>query len=286
MNPVCLSPLKFYDDFKKQSHRKSYAYEHISPLVTPVHFIPSFQFVPREQDINSLLEAYLVNIKDDTIASDDLVTSLNDTGFSINTYSGFKVVLYLGYLPIQNNYEGQYYLKLVFDNGAEYFSEVFCFSNALEDYLEIEYWNEAGSFYLKNGIIVFPDYFKFRIFLKTEVGKPEYNFEEESTKRLGYTYVESQVSKKVYKFNVIGPEYLCDALRIVRMCDNKIIKSKDEEYEALTFEIDVDWQTQGDLASINCEFEVDNIITNIGGIIYEPSGDGDFNDDYDEDFNN
>ena len=48
--------------------------------------------------------------------------------------------------------------------------------------------------------------------LKGEIGKPEYNFEEESTKRLGYVYVESQVSKKTYMFNTVVPEYICEAL--------------------------------------------------------------------------
>ena len=283
MNPVCLSPLKFYDDFRKQSHRKSYAYGHIWPIVTSIYYIPSFQFVPNVP-VNSLTEAYLIDIKNDNVASANLAGILYNTGFNIDTVDGFCVVMYTGQFPIQNNFEGQYYLKLKFNNGLEFFSEIFCFTNALSDYIKLTYRN-SNNFYLKNAVISFAHNFTFSVYLKTEVGKPEYSFEEEGTKRLGYNFIESQVSKKIYKFNIVGPEFLCDALRLVRMCDNKIIKSKDEEYEALSFESDIDWQTQGDLASIDCEFEVDNIITNIGGVIPEFSG-GAFNDDFSDDFDN
>lgn len=125
--------------------------------------------------------------------------------------------------------------------------------------------------------------FHYILLLKSELGKPEYSFEEEATKRLGYSFIESQVSKKTYKFNAIVPEYLCDAMRIIRLCSNKIITCKGETYDAITFNMEVEWQEQGDLASVNCEFDVDNIITNIGGFKLE-STDGDFNNDFNNDF--
>lgn len=137
-------------------------------------------------------------------------------------------------------------------------------------------------FLIKNGLITFANNFKFKVRLRTELGKPEYTFEEEATKRLGYSFIESQVSAKAYKFNAILPEYLCDALRIIRLCSNKKIESKGEIYDLITFEMQVDWQDQGDLASVNCEFQVDNILVNTGGFAYEPLG-GDFNNDFNDD---
>ena len=115
------------------------------------------------------------------------------------------------------------------------------------------------------------------------MGKPEYSFEEEATKRLGYSFIESQVSKKTYRFNTVIPEYLCDAMRIIRLCSQKKITCKGETYNAITFNMEVDWQEQGDLASVTCEFDVDNIITNIGGFKREALG-GDFNNDYNNDY--
>lgn len=392
-NPVCISPLKFYDSLAKQSHRKSYAYGHISPLITKTGWIPPFQFVIPSHLYNSasnISEFKLYSAKTNEpivsisqsqsvplVYSSDVegtfigyegqyiqnqyfghqvfaiesgktyaidyrysgdvnigplywadennnfightdfvvgpitktdevvvapvnaayaylnyqkafkgVTALKSVSFSyeIKTIDSYKLFISNGF-HLLNIPEGLYYLKIVSENGGlwTYYSEVFCFTNVTKDCLELEYWNETGNFAIKNGVIAFPSGFHFKLLLKGEIGKPEYNFEEESTKRLGYVYVESQVSKKTYKFNVVVPEYICDALRIVRLCDNKIIRCKDDEYEAISFEMEAEWQTQGDLASVTCEFETDNVVANIGGFVPDKLG-GDYNNDYNEDF--
>lgn len=290
-NPVCISPLKFYDDSSKQDYRKSYAYNHISPVITKLQFIPAFQFVIPNNLYTAggdLSQACLVDAKTDEIV-ENITNELFDTGFSIIDRNGYKVAIYFGQLPIQFNYEGQFYLTLSSAHGGiwKYYSEVFCFTNTTADCIEIEYWNGGNSnFYIKNGIIAFPDNFHFKLLLKTELGKPEYSFEEESTKRMGYSFIENQVSKKSYKFNVVVPEFICDAMRLIRLCSNKIIKTPlSDEYEAITFEMDVDWQVQGNLASVTCEFETDNIIANLGGFV-SPLAGGDYNGDYNGDFDN
>ena len=127
------------------------------------------------------------------------------------------------------------------------------------------------------------DSFKFKCYLPTQIGKPEYDFEEEATERMGYTFIESQVSKKLYKFTFLAPEYLCDALRIVRLCNDKQITSKGQVYGLTTFNMKPEWEEQGDLAAVECEFETDTVISNIGG--YEPVLGGDFNNDFNNDFN-
>lgn len=395
-NPVCISPLKFYDSPAKQNHRKSYAHEHISPLITKAGWVPPFQFIIPNRayanglsdtfeelpvvnsfhgylnnhgtwntgsdwttkcyavsagdtlkiyhgstnayakygffsdlpDISSVPQSYVSNsdmtemdiitapgtgyitvsnystsakcegisiiseFKICCAKTNQVVYSVSSQNsirakdnFDIFTVDNYKVLIYKGKRKLNFSTEGLYYIILSSGNGGlwTYYSEVFCFTNITSDCLELEYWNETGNFAIKNGVIAFPADFHFKMLLKTEIGKPEYNFEEESTKRLGYTFVESQVSKKTYKFNVIVPEYICDALRLVRLCDNKIIRCKDDEYEAITFEMEAEWQTQGDLASVTCEFETDNVVANIGGFVSDKLG-GDYNNDYNEDF--
>ena len=154
--------------------------------------------------------------------------------------------------------------------------------NKVDDYLLIEYSN-SYNFELKNGIVDFSDSFKFKCYLNTQVGKPEYDFEEEATERMGYTFIESQVSKKIYKFTFLAPEYLCDALRIVRLCETKKITSKLQVYDLTAFSMEPEWEDQGDLAAVECEFETDTVIANIGGYTPELVG-GDFNKDYNNDF--
>lgn len=428
-NPICLSPLKFYDDIMKQNHRKSYTYNHISPLIMPFNTLLPFQFIiPNEFTIE---ETYLRSIDEKQVIN--VYDILKEYGFCNKNIENKNVVLFPGKFPIPNiKYEGEYYLEMktnvvqeeiktekqilywgvngytvsedrvflclrglpatyildlnievvtsdgthfacpripfdissfnaeypssagIFYNSANpqseyyhghvvdviitnedfqgieiikmdewssatvqneteqipyihldiespekqydttiieygpytYYSDIFCFTNALEDCLEIEYWNSVGNFYLKNGVVSFDDNFHFKLLLKSEIGKPEYSFEEESTKRLGYNFIESQVSKKTYKFNTLIPEFICDAMRIIRLCDNKIIKSKGEEYEAITFEMEAEWQTQGDLASVNCEFETDNVIVNLGGFMPEELGGSFRNEHYNNDFDN
>lgn len=284
-NPICLSPLKFYDKAIKQNHRKSYAFGHIAPLVMKQGVIDSFQFVlPPNVASIAPLSTLLMDAKTDSIVA-NVGTAFIENGLAIKTLdNGVKVLTYPGtFMFTDIKYEGIYYLIIGVNPGLRYVSEVFCFSNSLDDYLELEYWNPEADFSIKGGAITFADNFHFKLRLCTELGKPEYKFEEEATKRLGYTFIESQVSSKVYKFNCILPEYLCDALRLVRLCSNKKVTSKGEEYDLLTFDMEVDWQDQGDLASVTCELEVDNVIANLGGYRYEPIG-GDFNNDYNNDY--
>jgi hypothetical protein len=213
----------------------------------------------------------------------DITTTMKENGLIIKSYTDFKLLKYPGTLPVIDiKYEGRYYLAISISGLGTIYSDVFTVYNKVDDYLLIEYYN-SYNFELKNGVVDFSDNFKFKCYLNTQVGKPEYDFEEEATERMGYTFIESQVSKKIYKFTFIAPEYLCDALRIVRLCENKQITSKSQVYDLTTFNMEPEWEDQGDLASVECEFETDTVIANIGGYTSELAG-GDFNRDFNNDF--
>lgn len=279
-NPICISPLKFYDDFHKQNRYRSFAYGHVAPLITNPNVVSPFQLIVS----GNVSEVYVRNANTNKRVTGNVVEKFKDAGLRNVSKNGYKVLLFLGIFPLSDviDYEGQYWLEI--HSGGWYYSEVFCFDNNIDDCLKVEYWNPEGDFALKNGIIVLgSENFHFILLLKSELGKPEYSFEEEATKRLGYSFIESQVSKKTYKFNTVIPEYLCDAMRIIRLCSQKKITCKGETYDAITFNMEVDWQEQGDLASVTCEFDVDNIITNLGGFKHENLG-GDFNNDYNNDY--
>lgn len=274
-----ISPLPFYDDISRQNHRKDYAFGQVYPLVVYKNMLLPFQFCISSG--TSINQAYLYNTEGKYIA--DILSNLKENGLIVKSYTGFKLIKYPGTLPINAiKYEGQYYIRLRLNTGKYVYSEVFTVYNKVDDYLKLEYTN-SYNFELKNGIVDFSDNFKFKCYLPTQVGKPEYDFEEEATERMGYTFIESQVSKKTYKFTFLAPEYLCDALRIVRLCNEKQVVSKGQIYDLTTFNMKPEWEEQGDLAAVECEFETDTVISNIGG--YEPEllG-GDFNNDYNNDF--
>lgn len=274
-----ISPLPFYDDVSFQNHRKDYAFGAVYPLISPKNVILPFQVpIPSGTSV-SWVRLYDYNTGSYTV----ITTSMKEAGLEVRRYTGFRMLVYPGTLPIvEMKYQGIYYLAINISGLGTIYSEVFCVKFNLDGFLLLEYGN-SYSFELENGMVDFSDGFTFKCYLNTQVGKPDYEFEEEATERMGYSFVESQVSKKVYKFTVLAPEFLCDALRIVRMCDTKRITSKGEDYELTTFSMDVEWQDQGNLAAVECEFETNTIIANIGG--YEPEllG-GDYNGDYNEDY--
>ena len=244
-----LSVLPWYTSLDKQNAKKWYAFGNVWPLVMPTNRIIPYQFVVPFTDV-AIAGSSIINLdtKDiyDGQSSHALVTRVDYTVVKSN---GFTVSL-----P-----EGRYYAKIDFANGVTYYSEVFTLVSNISDYVKIQYWNDDILVY-NGGEINYEDEFKFEMYLCTTIGKPEYSFEEEVTKRLGYKFPELQVSNKLYKFTCIGPEYLCDAMRLIRLSDYIKIVSKDDSYNALTFSYDAKWETQGDLASIEVEFETDTII--------------------------
>lgn len=279
-----LSPLPFYDTLALQNHRKDYAFGQFYPLISPIGMILPFQVVIPDKckSITGVALRY-INLK----ATIDITKNMTENGLAIKYANNHKVIVYPGILPIHNLiYEGQYYLQIAMldDEGIRHdiYSDIFVAVTGIDKYLMLEYGN-SYNFTLKNGVVDFSDDFKFRCYLDTQIGKPEYIFEEEATERMGYSFIESQVSKKVYKFTFVAPEYLCDALRLVRLCDDRRILCKNQEYNLTTFNMDVAWEEQGDLAAVECEFETDTVIANIGGA-YTPAPLGDYNKDYNEDF--
>lgn len=280
-----ISPLPFYDDIGLQNHRKDYAFGQVYPLIVHRNIILPFQVIISD-NIAHIQDIYLTAF--DNSSNISIFRSLQENGFTFINYEGFTLIKYPGELPIlELEQEGQYYIRIMYSHkitGATkfLFSDVFTSVNRIDDYLLIEYRN-SYNFELKNGLIDFSEGFRFKCYLNTQIGKPDYVFEEEATERVGYQFIESQVSKKVYKFTFLAPEYLCDALRLVRLCENKRIVSKGQEYDLTTFNMEPEWQDQGDLAAVECEFETDTVIANIGGYEPVPLG-GDYNTDFNTDF--
>lgn len=275
-----ISPLPFYGNIALQNHRKDYAFGQVYPLITYKSMLLPFQVVLASGTSISWVRLYNFN----TGKFIDITRSMKENGLTIKSYTGFKLLKYPGTLPVvEIKYEGLYYLAISISGLGTIYSDIFTVTNKVDDYLLLEYYN-SYNFELKNGIVDFSDSFKFKCYLNTQIGKPEYDFEEEATERMGYTFIESQISKKIYKFTFVAPEYLCDALRIVRLCESKQITSKLQTYDLTTFSMEPEWEDQGDLAAVECEFETDTVIANIGGYTPELVG-GDFNEDYNNDFN-
>lgn len=276
-----LSVLPWYDSIQRQNHRRDYAFGNIFPLITPDRKLLPFQ-IRRPTRTNEISQILLKDITGKQIA--DITSQMKETGLTVKQFSsdGYDLIIYPGNLPMAiMTPEGQYYAE-IYDGVQRWYSEVFNIVRTVDEYMMIEWWDE-DSLYYSGGHIDYSDGFKNRVYLPTQVGKPDYDFTEEGEKRDGYFFPEKQISEKVYKFSFIAPEYLCDAMRIIRMSDHIEVTSRGEKYTADSFLITPKWQEQGDIAGVEAEFETDTVIKKIGrGIIKTDIGD--FNTDFNNDF--
>lgn len=161
--------------------------------------------------------------------------------------------------------EGQYYLK-VYDGARTWFSDVF---TAVEDYrrLILLRWWDDETFVLDDGREI-PGAFRQELWLRADIAKPEYRYEEEGETRDGHFYATKQISEKVYKFNFLAPEYLLDVVRLIPLADHVRI----EEYRGGRWQqIDVEqilftpeWEAEGDLAGVAVEFQSDTVAKKVG----------------------
>lgn len=255
------SPLAFRKKESKATYEKWYAFGKNYAIPASANTLIPFQFT----DVN------VGEIQPDSI---EVVAVNQETGEGIKT--GVYVsrddmpehgsVLYVS--PGKNSFsealpQGTY--RAEFTIGTQvYISTPFCVIPGIETsskYLLIEYWNDEK--------IVYPDGFittgtnndfRYQMYVPATICKPKYEFEEELTKRAGYKFLELQTSTKVYAFTFVAPEFICDAMRLIRLSDYIRISHDGEYYNALNFEFDVDWQEQLYLAAVDCQFETDSII--------------------------
>lgn len=166
---------------------------------------------------------------------------------------------------------GVYYM-LMSDGIQTWYSEMFCIVQDINSYLKIEWWDnnnlvfDSGEIIYKHVVnTITGETAEYRnvIYLDTDIGKPDYKFEEDGKERDGYFFAEKQLSEKVYRFTFVAPEYLCDAIRFIRLSDNVQIYKNGIDYIVDSFLADVAWQEQGDLAAVDVEFRTNTVVKKI-----------------------
>lgn len=276
-----LFPLPWYDSIEKQNHRKDYAYGNVYPLITPDRLLLPFQIL-RSTRSNNITQVLIKRLNGKLLA--DITEPMQETGLKIKRFQeeGYDIIIYPGIIPMAiNTPEGQYYAELS-DGVERWYSEVLTIVRNVEKKLKIVWWNDEPLYYT-GGHIEYDGSYKNILYLCSELAKPEYNFEEEGETRDGVFFPEKQISEKKYKFSFIAPEYMCDAMRLIRMSDHVIIYNDNEQYNADSFLITPSWQDQGDIAGVDAEFTTQTIVKKTGGAI-TPITQGDFNNDFNNDY--
>ncbi len=256
------SPLAFREKSMKATYKKWYAYGKEFALPFSTTELPPFQFTVANLTSfdPTTVEVFLV---------DEATGTRSGTGIKIkvDTMDEHNSVLYVS--PGSNVYAksvdpGVYRAEFTIPEGETYVSTPICVTDGIEtntNFVKLEYWNDEKLAYPNGFVTTGTDNdFKFQMYIPTTFFKPKYEFEEEITKRAGYKFLELQTCNKVFGFNFLAPEYICDALRLVRLSDYIRFSHDGEYYNALNFEYNPDWQDNGYLAAIECQFETDTII--------------------------
>lgn len=215
----------------------------------------------------------------------DITTQLVNAGLTLKQLSGLDVIVYAGQLPLFAQFdEGQYYIK--FSDGFNvWFSEVFTAVSDIAPYLKITWW-DMEDFVMDAGAIVYTNpAFKNVLYLDATIAKPEYPFEEEGETRDGYFFPIKQISEKHYRFKFFASEYLLDVMRIIRMADYAQVEFNGQTYSLDTFLITPEWEDNGDVASVEAEFDTATVAKKVG-LGYIKAQRGDFNDDFNNDYSN
>lgn len=267
-----LSVLPFYKVVGEQNHFKSYAYGEIYPLITKRGAIPPCEIMLEEyvDPDNFDIETTWYNA-DGTINNNNpepigkLVEKVVDGVLKQFILFDGSVKRFGSAFP-NNMLQGRYYFSVTeWDSGATFVSDIFTIVDDVDDFLTLEWTDEEDitsggkAFLYENATFIN------RLFICSEIGKPDYDFIEEGETRDGVFFAEKQISAKHYKFTFLAPEYLCDVLRFVRMADYvQITDAFGRKYNVDTILFTPKWQTQGDLASVEVEFTADTVAKKIG----------------------
>lgn len=279
-----LSVLPWYSSIEQQNARKWWVYGRVYPLFTPATFLLPFQIL-REHSNATTLQDFRIYTKDGTLVG--VYTSEIAPYISVKSFTalGYDAIVFSGLFPVFSQFaNGQYYARLRM-GGVYWYSEVFTVVNDIEPYLKITWWDNED-FVMDAGVIVYQDpAFKNILYLDSALAKPEYPFEEEGESRDGYFFPVKQISEKRYRFKFLASEYLLDVMRLIRMADYATIEYHGQTYSLDTFLMTPEWENNGDVASVEAEFDTATVAKKIG-VGYIRSQRGDFNEDFNNDFNN
>ena len=253
-----LSVLPFFTSLEEQTRNRSYAYGDIYPLYVPVGKLPTFQICGASGGVSGI---YLYR------ADGTAIGTLTSGLISSKTVGSYTVYYHTGGSSGLYSAEGQYYI-VVNIGTTYYYSDVFTAVADISAYLKVSWWDEED-FLMDGAAIAYAlgssTYFKNVVYLNTQLGKPEYEFEEEGEKRDGLFFPEKMISEKTYKFNFLANEPLCDVMRLARMADHVQVTDRyGTVYSCDTFLITPKWEVQGNLASVDAEFQTNMVAKRIG----------------------
>lgn len=287
-----LNPLPWYESIEEQGYRKPWAYGKVWPLLAHKDYFLPFQIVFPGAPTN--IKFYVHQVESGR--SFEITAAMTAAGYAVasgNYVVGIYPALYrldwatLG-LDFNDDFDesfggedhtsiGRYYLSMEYQiEGVtkHMYSEVMTLVEHTGCLLRLEWFSYANLPY-NGGEIVYssssvPTYMNF-LWIPADIAMPDYTFEEEGEERDGFFFATKQISEKTYRFAFLATEEICDALRIVGLSDVvSIVDQVGRRYMCDKFSMTPDWQQQGYLAAVACEFQTDTVVIRRAGA-YSPA---------------
>lgn len=259
--------LPWYASLELQQHRKWYAYGQYYCLPTPAGFLVPFQL--RRENTGAAISSMVV-VEVSTGTETNVLASAVVSGLEVVEYAadGYDLIIYPSTVSLGSFNVGRHYIRMG-DGTNTWYSEVFNFVDTTAGLVKIEWWH-SGDFCYPSGSLRYNYPYKSRVYLKTDIGKPEYPFEQVISERNGKNFKLKQISSKQYKFVFLAPEYVCDAFRQVPLHDFVEITNYNDNRSYTIDEINMgnpDWQNRGDLAAVTVDFQTDTVIVKSGSSV-------------------
>ena len=262
-----LSCLPFYDNLEDQNARKWWVYGRVYPLycdgaLLPFQILTDISYNDYENNTHTITVQLYHN--------GGWVQYITEMAFVVINNNGYAQIQYIpgeSMGQITNHGIGPWWLRLrvnVENVGSRYYySEVFTLVSDMTPYLKIKWWDNE-TLVSDGGTIFYTGGYKNFLYLQADIAKPQYEFEDEEENRDGYSFPVKQISKKKYRFSFIASEFMLDVMRLIRLSDYIEITYAGKTYKPSSFLITPDWVDNGDVATVDAEFETDTVVKKLG----------------------
>lgn len=257
------SGLVWYNAKKYQERYKSWFRGAQAPVLVEQNQLPPFQLI-KEKTGNVIDVFKLIYVNDGT--EYDILSDLSTfCGLSVNEDDdNYDVVLYPSINKIPNSGAflpvGEYYCEMTIGPDS-WTSEIFSMCDDVSQFLKIEYCHsEDLEFFNGAGRIIYGGGYKGYYYLDAVLAKPEYRFEKDLVNRQGRPFPRSIISSKVYAFTFAAMESTIDSFRLIPPHDRITISFNGQTWTADDMDINVNWDTVGDVAIVDVTFSVDTVV--------------------------
>lgn len=278
-----LSPLPWYETIEEQGFRKHWAYGKVWPLIAHRDYLLPFQIVFPDTPSGTKFFIHQVESGRSFEITAAMSRAMYDTEVADYIVGVFPAAYEIDWsvlgVDFNNDFDesfggedhtsiGRYYLSMEYtidDVTKTMYSEVMTLVDDLSCFLRLE-WFSYDNLAYNGGEIVYTYAFSHLnyanyLYIKADIAMPDYTFEEEGEERDGFFFATKQTSEKTYRFAFLATEEICDVLRIVGLSDMVSITDQlGRRYICDKFSMTPEWQQQGYLAAVNCEFQTDTVI--------------------------